>query len=48
VNRREFISLLGGVAAVWPFATGAPRERGYPPWVVLGVKATEALGVRAA
>jgi hypothetical protein len=28
-------------------ATGAPRERG-PPWVVLGVKAAEAPGVRAA
>jgi hypothetical protein len=23
-------------------ATGAPRERGCPPWVVLGVKAVEA------
>ena len=29
-------------------AAGAPRERGCPPWVVLGVKATEAPGVRAA
>ena len=29
-------------------ATRAPRERGCPPWVVLGVKATEAPGVRAA
>jgi hypothetical protein len=29
-------------------ATGATRERGCPPWVVLGVKATEAPGVRAA
>jgi hypothetical protein len=29
-------------------ATGAPRERGCPPWVVLGVKAMEAPGVRAA
>jgi hypothetical protein len=28
-------------------ATGAPRERGCPPWVVLGVKAVEARGVRA-
>jgi hypothetical protein len=28
-------------------ATGAPRERGCP-WVVLGVKAIEAPGVRAA
>ena len=27
-------------------ATGAPRERGCPPWVVLGVKAIEAPGVR--
>jgi hypothetical protein len=25
-------------------ATGAPRERGCPPWVVLSVKAVEALG----
>ena len=25
--------------------TGAPRERGCPPWVVLGVKALEARGV---
>jgi hypothetical protein len=25
-------------------ATGAPRERGCPAWVVLGVKAVEALG----
>jgi hypothetical protein len=29
-------------------ATGAPRERGCPPWVVLGVKAMEAPGGRAA
>jgi hypothetical protein len=28
-------------------ATGAPRERGCPPWVVLGVKAVEARSVRA-
>jgi hypothetical protein len=27
-------------------ATGAPREPGCPPWVVLGVKAIEAPGVR--
>jgi hypothetical protein len=29
-------------------ATGAPREAGCPPWVVLGVKAIEAPGVHAA
>ena len=29
-------------------ATGAPRERSCPPWVVLGVKAVEARGIRAA
>jgi hypothetical protein len=29
-------------------ATGAPREAGCPPWVVLGVKAIEAPGVRRA
>jgi hypothetical protein len=29
-------------------ATGAPREAGCPPWVVLGVKALEARGIRAA
>ena len=29
-------------------ATGAPREAGCSPWVVLGVKATEAPSVRAA
>jgi hypothetical protein len=29
-------------------ATGAPREPGCPAWVVLGVKAVEARGVRAA
>jgi hypothetical protein len=28
-------------------ATGAPRERGCSPWVVLGVKAAEARGIRA-
>jgi hypothetical protein len=28
-------------------ATGAPRQRGCPPWVVLGVKAVEARGIRA-
>jgi len=28
-------------------ATGARRERGRPPWVVLGVKAVEARGIRA-
>jgi hypothetical protein len=27
---------------------GAPRERRCPPWVMLGVKAVEARGVRAA
>jgi hypothetical protein len=27
-------------------ATGAPREAGCPPWIVLGVKAIEAPGVR--
>ena len=27
-------------------ATGAPREQGCPPWVVLGVKAIEAPGAR--
>ena len=29
-------------------ATGAPREGGCPPWVVLGVRAVETRGVRAA
>ena len=29
-------------------ATGAARERGCPPWVVLGVKAVEVRGARAA
>jgi hypothetical protein len=29
-------------------ATGAARERGCPPWVVLGVKAVEVRGPRAA
>jgi hypothetical protein len=29
-------------------ATGAPRERGCPAWVVLGVRALEMGGVRAA
>ena len=29
-------------------ATGAPREGGCPPWVVLGVKPLEACGIRAA
>jgi hypothetical protein len=29
-------------------ATGEPRERGCPPWIVLGVKAVEARGIRAA
>ena len=29
-------------------STGAPREAGCPPWVVLGVKVIEAPGVRAA
>jgi hypothetical protein len=29
-------------------ATGAPRERGCPPWVVLGVKAVEARPIEAA
>jgi hypothetical protein len=29
-------------------ATDAPREAGCPPWAVLGVKAIEAPGVRAA
>jgi hypothetical protein len=29
-------------------ATGAPRQPGSPAWVVLGVKAVEARGIRAA
>jgi hypothetical protein len=29
-------------------ATSAPCEAGCPPWVVLGVKAVEALAIRAA
>ena len=29
-------------------ATGASREPGCTPWVVLGVKAVEARGIRAA
>ena len=29
-------------------ATGAPREAGCPPWVVLGAKAVEARGIQAA
>ena len=29
-------------------ATGAPREAGCPPWVVLGVKIMEERGARAA
>jgi hypothetical protein len=29
-------------------STGAPREAGCPPWVVLGLKAIEAPGVRGA
>ena len=29
-------------------ATSAPRERGCPAWVLLGVKAVEARGVRGA
>ena len=29
-------------------ATGAPREAGRPPWIVLGVKAVEARHIRAA
>ena len=29
-------------------STGAPRERGCPPWVVLGVKAVEARGAKPA
>jgi hypothetical protein len=28
-------------------ATGVPRERGCPPWVVLGVKPIQARGVRS-
>ena len=38
---------MGGTAII-VVATGAPRERGCPPWVVLGVKALEMGGVRAA
>ena len=29
-------------------ATGAPRDAGCPPWVVLGVKTVEARGAKAA
>jgi hypothetical protein len=42
----EEIDRLQRIEEAIVVATGAPRERGCPPWVVLGVKAIEAPGVR--
>jgi hypothetical protein len=42
------IDRLRHVEEVIVVKTGTPRERGCPPWVVLGVKAVEARGIRAA
>jgi hypothetical protein len=42
------IEQLQGCEEAIVVATGAPREAGCLPWVVLGVKAIEAPGVRAA
>jgi hypothetical protein len=44
----EEIDRLQRVEEAIVIATGAPRERGCLPWVVLGVKAVEARGIRAA
>jgi hypothetical protein len=44
----EEIDLLQRTEEGIVMATGAPREQGCLPWVVLGVKAVEARGIRAA
>jgi hypothetical protein len=48
VELEEEIDRLQRTEEAVVVATGAAREAGCPPWVVLGVKAVEARGIRAA
>jgi hypothetical protein len=48
VDLEEEIDRLQRTEETLVVTTGAPRERGCPPWVVLSVKPVDARGVRAA